>query len=59
MEFCNGDQYDGHWEDDRMDGEGTYVFASGDRFVGSFSQGRRQGFGTLKVLLLLVSFTLL
>ena len=33
--------------DDQPDGEGVFVFASGDKYIGHFKKGKRNGLGTL------------
>jgi hypothetical protein len=42
-----GDMYDGEWRDDKYHGVGTYRWANGDCFWGSFVGGKRNGAGTL------------
>lgn len=32
MYFSNGDTYNGDWKDDKMDGNGIYVFRNGDTY---------------------------
>jgi hypothetical protein len=34
--FTNSDQYIGDWVDDQRTGRGTYVYASGSVFVGTW-----------------------
>ncbi|KAI9792278.1 MAG: hypothetical protein M1816_002503 [Peltula sp. TS41687] len=46
--FQNDDDYNGDWKDDRMDGEGTMVYAkTGNTYVGGFLAGRRHGRGRM------------
>ncbi len=50
VEFANGDVYDGEWDNDRMQGAGTYVFGSnspsaGDRYVGEWRNDMMHGKG--------------
>ncbi|XP_062417476.1 alsin isoform X2 [Pungitius pungitius] len=42
------DQYLGHWRDGRMHGLGTYSYASGEVYDGSFQDGMRHGHGMLR-----------
>jgi hypothetical protein len=35
----------GNWQEDKMDGEGTYYYANGDIYAGSFSEGKKHGQG--------------
>ncbi|KAF8057931.1 SCE1 [Scenedesmus sp. PABB004] len=37
----------GGWAADRLDGEGTYVYANGDTYVGAFKAGRKHGSGSM------------
>ena len=32
MEFANGDRYTGNWIDDKMAGQGTYVWSDGRKY---------------------------
>jgi len=40
------EKYTGSWLNDRMNGEGTYNFASGAGYQGGFLDGHFHGFGT-------------
>uniref|UniRef100_A0A3Q1C8E6 VPS9 domain-containing protein n=1 Tax=Amphiprion ocellaris TaxID=80972 RepID=A0A3Q1C8E6_AMPOC len=42
------DHYQGHWKDGKMHGLGTYRYASGEVYDGSFQDGMRQGHGMLR-----------
>jgi hypothetical protein len=35
----------GSWSEDKMDGQGTYHYSSGDIYTGGFRQGRKHGSG--------------
>jgi hypothetical protein len=35
----------GSWAEDKMDGQGTYHYSSGDIYTGGFRQGRKHGSG--------------
>ncbi|NIQ03448.1 MAG: hypothetical protein GWM98_26310, partial [Nitrospinaceae bacterium] len=45
LTFTNGDQYEGGFMADVMEGFGTYTAANGDRFVGEFKNGQPHGQG--------------
>lgn len=36
----------GEWSENKMHGQGTYVYASGDIYTGSFVEGNKQGSGS-------------
>ncbi|XP_040028824.2 alsin isoform X3 [Gasterosteus aculeatus] len=42
------DQYVGHWKDGKMHGLGTYSYASGEVYDGSFQDSMRHGHGVLR-----------
>ncbi|CAG9464701.1 unnamed protein product [Pedinophyceae sp. YPF-701] len=47
--FIEGDyKYEGNWEDDKMCGKGSFVFASGARYDGEFKDNKYHGTGTYK-----------
>ncbi|CAE6923441.1 Als2 [Symbiodinium sp. KB8] len=41
------DEYDGHWENGRMHGQGVYKYYDGTRYQGQFQDNLRQGYGIL------------
>lgn len=46
MEFRDtGDVYSGQWKDNKRDGKGTYVWASGSKYEGEFQHDRMTGVG--------------
>lgn len=42
-----GSSYKGDMKNDKMEGEGEYVFPSGTKYIGSFKDGQFDGKGTL------------
>jgi len=42
---CEGDEYDGEWVNDTMEGEGTMRFTSGARYSGRWKGGVYEGRG--------------
>jgi len=45
--YLAGDQYLGKFNEyGEFDGQGEYIFPSGDRYIGSFSEGKRSGYGS-------------
>ena len=47
MQFAEGNVYEGNWQDDEMEGIGTYTFASdGASWEGPWRDGQRGGVGT-------------
>lgn len=40
-----GQTYEGEWADDMMEGRGTFVYASGAKYVGGFQANKYSGFG--------------
>lgn len=42
-------QYLGEWHDNKFEGKGTFELANGNRYVGAFKDGKRNGVGTLWV----------
>lgn len=46
MTYPNGDVYEGEWNEDKMHGDGTYVYKkTGDIYSGSWVNGKKQGYG--------------
>jgi hypothetical protein len=43
---ADGTKYYGEYENDKMHGQGTYLFPDGARFVGEFRNNNFEGFGT-------------
>ena len=43
-----GEEYDGEWVDDKMEGQGRYVFASGSTYTGNWKAGMMHGKGLKK-----------
>jgi hypothetical protein len=41
----DGTRYDGQWEDDLPDGAGTYRWAEGRVYTGSYKRGKMYGYG--------------
>ncbi|KAM3585310.1 uncharacterized protein V6R79_013967 [Siganus canaliculatus] len=46
--LSKNDHYQGHWKDGRMHGLGTYRYASGEVYDGSFQDSMRHGHGMLR-----------
>lgn len=44
--FANGDVYDGHWKDHKINGNGILRKQSGEIYNGDWSNGNRSGCGT-------------
>lgn len=42
-------QYLGEWQNNQWSGKGTYDMANGNRYVGAWAEGKRNGMGTLWV----------
>ena len=42
-----GSSFEGKMKNEKMAGEGTYIFPSGTKYVGSFKDGTFNGQGTL------------
>jgi hypothetical protein len=42
-----GSKFDGTWENDRINGEGTSWYPNGNRYQGDWSNGRINGRGSL------------
>ena len=38
--MVSGAKYDGEWSGDKMHGQGQYLFANGDCFVGPYVNGK-------------------
>jgi hypothetical protein len=45
--WSNGQRYRGNWRDDQPDGEGEWTSSAGDRYLGGFIKGKRQGQGRM------------
>ena len=43
--LCEGDEYDGEWVNDTMEGEGTMRFVGGAQYAGRWKAGRYEGRG--------------
>ena len=40
------EQWEGEWKDDkRLNGKGTIIYDSGNKYIGDFSDGKRNGYG--------------
>lgn len=46
MIFGDGSVYEGQFEQDYPNGQGTFQYVNKDRYVGLFVDGRKQGRGT-------------
>jgi hypothetical protein len=46
MQYANGDQYYGQWENGEYHGQGAYTFVNGQKYEGAWEQGKRNGMGT-------------
>ncbi|XP_068165024.1 alsin isoform X2 [Antennarius striatus] len=46
--LSKNDHYQGHWKDGKMHGLGTYRYASGEVYDGSFQDSMRHGHGVLR-----------
>jgi hypothetical protein len=44
---ANGDKYVGEFHGGKLDGMGTFVWASGQKYIGKFSGGAMSGQGTM------------
>ena len=47
MIYKDGSNYNGDWEDCKLNGEGTFTYPNGDKYIGQFKDGKRNGQGTL------------
>ena len=46
VQFENEDVYDGEWKDEKMDGEGLYLYVeSGNHYAGQWKAHRKSGMG--------------
>jgi hypothetical protein len=45
-EKFKGDRYEGHFEDNKFNGWGKYVWANGDKYIGQWSKNMMDGRGT-------------
>ena len=43
----DGSKFDGNWDNDKINGEGTSWYPNGNRFVGQWVNGKINGSGTL------------
>jgi len=41
----NGTSYDGEWDNNKVNGEGTLTYANGDKYVGNFVSSKKSGNG--------------
>jgi hypothetical protein len=48
IKLPNGDKYDGDWEDDMKNGQGTYSYARGGSYEGEWADDMRNGYGVNK-----------
>eukprot|EP01012_Entosiphon_sulcatum_P065106 TRINITY_DN93968_c0_g1_i1.p1 TRINITY_DN93968_c0_g1~~TRINITY_DN93968_c0_g1_i1.p1 ORF type:complete len:787 (-),score=56.93 TRINITY_DN93968_c0_g1_i1:59-2419(-) len=46
--FQNGDTYRGEWENGKMEGYGTYLYANGTKYDGLFHDNAKEGFGIMQ-----------
>ena len=35
--------YEGEWKDDKFEGEGSYLWVNGSKYVGNWHKGQRSG----------------
>ena len=47
MIWPDGDKYVGEFNDDKPNGQGTYIYSSGHKYVGKFKGGLKHGQGTI------------
>jgi hypothetical protein len=45
IKFPNGDKYNGDWEDDMKNGQGTFYYAQGGSYKGEWVNNMRNGYG--------------
>ncbi|MBQ5996261.1 MAG: hypothetical protein IJL64_00155, partial [Bacteroidales bacterium] len=45
--YDNGDKYNGKWEQDAPQGEGTMTYANHDVYTGNWEKGKKEGKGTM------------
>ena len=45
LEFVDGDNYEGFWKNDKINGNGKYEFVNGARCEGEFVNGQLNGEG--------------
>jgi len=43
----NGDQYEGEFKNNTFNGEGTYIYSSGSKYIGKWKDGKSHFFGVL------------
>ncbi len=41
-DFANGDKYVGDWNDDKKNGQGTFIWPDGEKYVGEWKDNRFQ-----------------
>ena len=46
-EGFKGDVLEGEWRNSYLNGQGTYTFANGEKYVGGYKDGKMDGQGTL------------
>lgn len=57
MLYNNGDEYKGHWKDDKKDGTGKVwlqgvgilSYASGDKYEGDWKENKKSGKGSCEI----------
>jgi len=47
--YTNGEYYEGSWKNDKWDHSGTWIKANGDRYVGSFEDGKPDGWVVVRI----------
>lgn len=47
MKFANGSIYDGHFNNDEMHGQGTYIWPDERKYVGEWDNSQMNGKGVL------------
>ena len=40
MTFASGDRYEGHYVNDKFEGQGAVTFADGDKYDGQWKNGK-------------------
>ena len=43
--FKKGNKYVGEYKDDKMSGQGTFIYLNGDKYVGEFRNDKKNGYG--------------
>ncbi len=41
----NGTSYNGEWYNNKVNGEGTLIYANGDKYIGNFVSSKKSGYG--------------